>query len=338
MRLASILGSLSGINILLAFGYQWYILTVIGPGFGTDALFAGILIPELLLMVISGPLTYVLVPLFSVKNENGIRNDAWNLIHISGILFIIIAFILSFTATIWVPWTVPGFSQETTKLTISIANIHLVGMVFSAINPVLWSYYHASQRFIWVEMSQVIATLIGFIILIWMLPKHGVMVAAWAMVVRVAGQLLLLIPGLGSYQLPNFRSSTIREVWLRLYPLMLGSACFRTDQLVDRFLASMAPAGQLSLLYYARQIFSAGITILIKALIWPIIPTLSKMFNKKDWHAYQRIVNRRATWLLSITLLVFFIILISGKPILSLLFGHGKFDQSSITSHKFCLP
>ncbi len=45
MRLAFTLGCLAGINVLLAFFYQWYVLRAIGPGMETDALFAAMAVP-----------------------------------------------------------------------------------------------------------------------------------------------------------------------------------------------------------------------------------------------------------------------------------------------------
>ena len=41
-RLAVVLGSLTSVNILLAFVYQWYLVTVLGAGVQMDALVAGI--------------------------------------------------------------------------------------------------------------------------------------------------------------------------------------------------------------------------------------------------------------------------------------------------------
>ena len=57
VRLAVILGGLAGVNILLTFFYQWYVLITIGPGWQTDAFFAGMAVPQLFLAVLSGSMT-----------------------------------------------------------------------------------------------------------------------------------------------------------------------------------------------------------------------------------------------------------------------------------------
>jgi putative peptidoglycan lipid II flippase len=59
MRLAILLSSLASGNILLGFIYQWYTVTTVGPGAETDALYAGMVVPQLVLAIIAGSLTNV---------------------------------------------------------------------------------------------------------------------------------------------------------------------------------------------------------------------------------------------------------------------------------------
>ena len=56
---------LAGANILLTLLFQWYVITQLGVGIETDALFAGMALPTLILSVVSTSLTHVLVPLLA---------------------------------------------------------------------------------------------------------------------------------------------------------------------------------------------------------------------------------------------------------------------------------
>lgn len=336
-RLAVILGGLAGVNILLAFFYQWYVLTVFGPGLVTDALFAGMVVPQLLLAVVTGSMTQVLVPLLAVEEEGYFQEDSWDFFQGIGLIFCLFAVCLSVTATTWVPWTVPGFNLETRLLTISLVRIQLVGMVFMALNAVVWSVYHARQKFIWAELSPIFGTLGGLLFLIWGLPRFGIVVAAWALVLKAVIQTILLLPGMGGYKPPNFRSKTVKMAWRRLYPLLFGTTYYKTGDLVDRFLASLAPAGDLSLLYFANQIYTAGNSILGKALAAPMVPLLAKKTIEKEWLSFSKIVRTRLRWTLGITLGVFLLIFFSGVPVFSFLFGHGQFRYSEILTLRWLL-
>lgn len=330
MRLSFKLGCLAGGNVLLAFFYQWYILNEVGPGSETDALFAAMVVPQLLLTVIAGSMTQVLVPLLTIENEGDFQKEAWNFFQGIGFVFLALALLLFATAAVWTPWIVPGFDLETQLLTITLLRVQLVGMVFMGLNGVARSAYYSKQKFIWAEMSAVLGTLGSLVLLLWGLPRFGIIMAAWAMVLRSAMQTILLLPGFGGYRIPDWKSETARQAWDRLYPLLLGSIFYKTGDLVDRFLASMTSAGQLSLLYFGSQIYLAGNLILSKALATPMVPLLAKRASEREWFLFRRIVNNRLLWALGITLAVFVGIVFSGTSVLSFLFGHGRFTVDEV--------
>src|SRR6185436_535139 len=150
MKQTLTLACLAGSNILVTLIFQWYVITQLGVGIETDALFAGMAVPQLILMVVSSSLTQVLVPMLATEDESAFRSNAWGFfLGISGI-FAALALALFLSAGIWVPWLVPGFSKAGQLLTISLTRIQLISMVFTASVSVLWSVYRAQQRFIWV--------------------------------------------------------------------------------------------------------------------------------------------------------------------------------------------
>ena len=75
MRQPLLLGVLAASNIGIAFLYQWYVLVQLGPGVETDALFAGMTVPQLALAVVSGSLMHVLVPLLAGEPADRFRRD-----------------------------------------------------------------------------------------------------------------------------------------------------------------------------------------------------------------------------------------------------------------------
>lgn len=330
MNLGIRLGSLAFANILLGFIYQWYIVTTVGPGAETDALYAGMVIPQLILAIFSGSLAHVLVPLLSNQKGNQFCKDAWNFFQSTLVLYTGTACILVGTAKVWVPVIVPGFDVNTKSLTVSILRIQLIGMVFTGLTSVLWSVNHARRRFVWVEMSTILANIVSLIFLFGTLPRLGVMAAAWTTVLQSTLQTGFLFKGLGAYHKPDWRSNSLKEAWCRLKPLLLGNSYYKTDQLVDRFLASMAPAGGLTLLYMAQQLYGAGNTILGKSIVTPMIPIMSQKAHVSDWEGFRFIFLRRLFVMLVLTSLGFLVVLIFGKPLLTLLFGYKNFNIENV--------
>lgn len=331
MQLTIILGIFAIANILLSFLYVWYIITTLGANAVTDAYFAAMVIPQLVLAVVSDSLTHVLVPLLSNRKGVGFSRESWSFFQGVGLLFGGAAIILSVSAPIWVPWIFPGFDKAGVLLTVSLLRIQLIGMVFSGLTAVLWSAYHAQQRFIWCELSPLIALFGGFAFLLWGLPRFGITAAAWAMVLKLVLQSLLLIPVLGPYHAPAWKSKEVKEAWRRIHPLLLGTTYYKTDQLVDRFLLSMAPVGSITLLHLAAQIYSAGNTILNRAIAAPMVPMLAQKAHTGQWPAFIRIFKQRLTLIVWITGLTFLAIILFGKPVLSLLFAWRRFTASEVS-------
>ena len=330
MKQAVQLGALSAANIGLAFLFQWYALTQLGPGVATDALFAGMTIPQLVLAVISGSLMHVLVPLLAGEGEERLRHDAWAFLTLVGGLFGLLAVLLYVLAPWWVPLTVPGFDAAGQALTVDLTRIQLIGMVFAAINGVQWAAYHARQQFVWAEFTPILASTVALLLLIWALPRFGVIAAAWISTLRMGLQTLLLAPGMGRPVRPDLKSAAIRQAWQRIKPLLLGTAYYKTDPLVDRFLLSTASSGSLSLYYLAQQIYGAVSQVLNKAIAAPLVPMLSKLHKAGDKDGFRRTYHRKLMQVGAVSVAGLIILGLFGQGMLDLLVGHGNVSANNV--------
>lgn len=330
MSLTLMLAALAAVNILLTLLVQWYVITQLGVGTETDALFAGMALPQLILSVVSSSLTHVLVPLLATEDESTFRQNAWNFFLGITAIFSILAAVFFVTANFWVPLLVPGFTRAGQLLTIRLTRIQLVSMVFTASVSVLWSTYHARRKFIWAELSPVIANLIAFAVLIYALPIYGIVAAAWVVVLRTLLQILWLLPGLGRFHSPNFKTPAMREAWQRIRPLLIGTTYYRTDPLVDRFLASMAPAGGLSLLYIGQQLYGVANVVAEKAVAAPMVPLLAVRAAANDWQNFRRAYRQRLIAMAFITITGYIVLVVFGESILNLLIGHGGVTRENV--------
>lgn len=330
MKLGAVLAALSVTNILLQFAQLWFVITRLGPGIETDSLYSGMVIPQLVLAVVSGSLMHVLVPLLTTADEAEFHRNVWGLLSAVGAVFASSALLLAISAQWWVPLLVPGFSREAKALTISLTHIQLTGMVFTAVVSVLWAAYHAKRKFILAESSPVLANAVAFAFLYWALPRYGVSGAAWSTVLAAVLQVGFLLPAMGVPCFPDWRSATIAEALRRLKPLWLGTIYYKTDPAVDRFLASMAQPGALSLLYVGQQFYSAANQVINKAIVAPMVPSLAFHAGKEDWKMFGRIYHQRLAVVLGCTVTGFLLFIVLGKTFLSHLIGYGGVTSQSI--------
>lgn len=331
MKQAIQLGALSAANICVAFLFQWYVFTQLGPGMETDALFAGMTLPHLVLAVISGSLMHVLVPLLAGEDEDRLCHDAWGFLILVGGLFGLLALVLFASAPWWISLTVPGFSDAGKALTVEFTRIQLIGMVFAAINGVQWAAYHARQQFVWAEFTPFLSSIFALLVLIWALPRFGVIAAAWISSLRMGLQTFLLMPGMGKPIWPDFKSPAISAAWQRIKPLLLGTAYYKTDPLVDRFLLSTANSGSLSLYYLAQQIYGAASQVINKAIAAPLVPLLSKLHKAGNKKGFRRAYRRKLLQVGAISFVGLLVVGLFGQALLDLLIGHGNVSASNVT-------
>lgn len=326
------LGLLAATNIGVTFLFQWYVLTQLGPGVETDALFAGMTIPQLVLAVISGSLVHVLVPLLSGENKEQLRHNAWCFLVLVGGLFTLLAVGLYVLAPWWVPITVPGFNDSGQALTIKLTRIQLVGMVFTAVNGVQWATYYAKQQYLRAEFTPLLASILTLFVLIWALPRFGIVAAAWVSTLRMGLQTLFLSSGMGRPVRPQLNSPTIHQAWKRIKPLLLGTMYYKTDLVVDRFLLSSANSGTLSLFYLSQQIYGAVSQILNKAISAPLVPMLSTYYKNHDEVNFKKTYNTKLIQVSLICIFLVVVLVLFGEILLKLLVGYGNITENNIIS------
>ena len=322
------LGAFSLANVFSVVLFQWLLLTMLGPGVQTDALFAGMTVPMLFATVIGSSLTQVLVPLLSGEAEQQQRKDSWLLLCLCAVLFFCIAFLLGVTAKWWAPLSVPGFTAEGKALTVSLSQISVIGLVFSGINAVQLAAAFANSRYIWADTAQVVANVTALLLLVVLLPIYGVTAAAWITVGRLAIQTVLLMRGMGRWVRPDKDAPIVKEAWFRMKPMLMGSAYYKMDPLLDRYLLSSISAGSISLLFLAQQLYAAGSQIVTKALATPAITRLSIAHKAGDSVAFSKDLRKTLIVMAVLTIIGLACLALIGLPLLRMVIEHGQFTAS----------
>jgi putative peptidoglycan lipid II flippase len=328
-RLSALLASISATGILVNLAYQWYVLTRLGPGTHTDALFAGMMVPQLMLAVVAGSLSYVLVPLLATEDDRSRSRLAWTLFQGMALFWGLLATLLIALAPLWVPLTVPGFDPATARLAVELSRIQLVGLVFTGVAGIEAAAYQARHRFVAAEAGPLVAALVGLGFVIWGLPRMGIAAAAWATVIRSACQMALQLPALGRYHRPA-PDAGLRVAWRRMVPLLSGASYYKADGFIDRMLASLGPTGSLSLYHLSLQLYASAHMVLNRAIVAPAVPWLARTSAAGEWRDFTLLSRRRLRAMLLITLSAIPVLVFAGRPLLSAVLGHGHFNHARI--------
>jgi putative peptidoglycan lipid II flippase len=325
------LGFIVTVNLVIQFLFQWYIITSLGAGVDTDALFGAMALPQFILVVLSGSLTMVLIPMIAKYKGQEFLEESWNYFQAVGLFFIGIALFLLVTTQWWVGWILPGFKESNFQLIINLARIQLIAMVFSALLSVAWAIHSAKGNFFTIEYTSIAANIIALILLIIFIKPMGVYAVAWISVFRIILQVSFLMRIMGPYRRPNFGSSSYKESWKKVKPLMAGNAYYKTDTLVDRYLTSTGFSGELTILNLAQQLYTIANSVVTKIFANTMVPDLARLHNARQETEFYRFFNKRIVITAIIVIIFFILIVVAGYPILLFVFKYKKISEADIS-------
>jgi putative peptidoglycan lipid II flippase len=276
------LATLSFFNLLVTFAFQCLILIEIGVGEQTDAFFASITVPTVVVTIATSVLMNALVPMFAGEEEHATQRQAWSLAVIIYILLTTVAAALAITTNQWVPLLSPGFDSQNKKLTAELACIVVFVIGFGSFNCVLSALYHAQGRFVSSEGNGLISGLFAIFALAILLPMYGIQAAAWCTLARAIAHSALLAMDVGPTARFTYKELPIEQLYNRIKPLLLGSVVFKSDVVLERLLLSLAPGGSVTLYYFAQQIYGLCTQLTYKVFIAPLIASMSVMYKARD--------------------------------------------------------
>jgi putative peptidoglycan lipid II flippase len=115
--------------------------------------------------------------------------------------------------------------------------------------------------------------------------------------------------------------------WVRMsIPLMLGVSLVSADNWIINFFASHV-GGAITLLTYAKQIFSAPVA-LGQAAGAAGLPFLAGLFSRQDRGLFARAVNSSVSRILAFSFLLSAFMIAMGLPLLDAIFRGGKFHHA----------
>ena len=299
LRTGTALSAIIVLQIVSAFGIQWYTVAYLGIGVQADALYAGATLPQIATALLMEPLGFVLIPFLSSMPDTERDKAAWPLLCAVAAVSVVVSALLYLLAPLIVPMLAPGLAASTADLTVQLARIQLIGLVGAGCGMVLSCLSQAKGRFIWPAFAVLISTCAGWVFLILGLERWGVRLAAWTQAAIVLGTAVLLVPALrrprkgALSDLPPL----LREVWCKMRPLVLSASYNRTGFVVDRFFASLLAPGSISILDLVLRIHSAIGRVLNHGVVAPIVPRMARLASDKSWDSFNALWGERAWWM-----------------------------------------
>lgn len=336
-------GGFTLLSRITGFIRDMVIAKYLGAGMLSDAFLVSFKLPNLFRSLFAeGAFTSAFVPMLSHKIvENG-KEDSQ---IFAAKAISVLAFILSiFVATmiIFMPYVVtilaPGFigDPEKISLTVNLSRITFPFLLLVSIVSFQSGILNSLGRFAAPASTPIILNLVmisSVFILMGTTPNPAYSLAVGATTAGFVEIMWLtfalrkehyhLRPRFDIFTM--FKDPEIKTLFKRITPGILGAGIYQINIMVGTILVSMVSTGAISWLYYADRLQQLPLGVVGAAIGVALLPVLSKQIKSGDTDLAASTQNKAVEYGALLALPAMIMLIVIGKPIISVLFQRGAF-------------
>jgi putative peptidoglycan lipid II flippase len=336
---------------ILGFGRDMLIAALLGTGPIADAFFVALKLPNLFRRLFGeGAFNAAFIPAFS------------GLLHTEGAAaakrfadeaFAVMAFwlgLMTIAGEVFMPQLMivlaPGFADDHAKfqLAVDLSRITFPYLILICLAALVSGILNGMDRFTAASASYVLFNIISIACMLWLTPYVPTVGHALSWGVTIAGiaQLGVLIVAVRNsgmaLTLPRPRlTPQMRLLMRRMAPGLLGAGVTQLNLAVDVVIASLLPAGTVSVLYFADRVQQLPLGVIGTAVGTALLPLLSRQVRAGEAAAAIGTLNRAMEYALFLTLPAALALSLCAYPIILVLFGRGEFAPESVLFSSQCL-
>ncbi|MHB8628330.1 MAG: murein biosynthesis integral membrane protein MurJ [Aggregatilineales bacterium] len=316
----------------ITFVIQVVVAGQFGATAATDALLAANTLPQYAITIFSGALAVTIIPIFLERAANGGETQAWLLasdtLTASGLALGILSLAGMALSASLIHLTAPGLAPETATLAGQLAIISWPSVFFTGLFSLLAALSQAQNRFAWPAVVSLLGDILNLTLVLVFIHPLGIAGVVVATTLNAVFQLLLLgRVFVGHYRFRlNWRNSGVGAVLGLALPLLLSGIADRWTPVIDRYLISGLPTGNIARLSYAFQLVQLAALFVSTGIGAVIFPRLAASVAAHDLPELRRTtsLSLRVMWLLVAPIVTIGVAL--AFPIVMILFARGKFS------------
>jgi O-antigen/teichoic acid export membrane protein len=312
--------SLLAIATLATLAAQVLVLKLLGPGAAMDGFVASLIVPMILTGVLSSAIVNVVTPVLLPMNDRQRRAAGRAIVLRWGVLAGGVCGLIALAAGLCAGLLFPGFDEQRIGFVRDLSPWAAASLWASLVTAVLLAYLRAERRYVVPELIGALAGLLLVAALPLAVPRYGVTAAA---VLFAARSILNLIATAWLSRGISGGSAVVEvpSLFSRLGPLLGGGGVHKLSPLVDGFLLSHAPPGDLSVFSVFTRIVGAAMQLLERALIMPWAPQISTAVAAADPSHLAAAYRRRIIATTAIVASGAALLMLAGHFVIGLLLG-----------------
>ncbi len=336
-------GSWTLLSRILGFARDMLIAALLGVGPVADAFFVALKLPNLFRRLFGeGAFNAAFVPAFSgllaAEGPEAARRFAEE-------AFAVMTFwlgLLTIAGEVFMPQVMtvlaPGFGAVPAKfaLAVALSRITFPYLILICLAALVSGVLNGLDRFTAASASYVLFNVVSIAAMIGLAPYvptvgHALSWGVTASGVAQLGVLLVAVRRAGmAIRVPWPRLTPQMRVLLRrMAPGLVGAGVTQLNLAVDVIIASLLPAGTVSVLYYADRVQQLPLGVIGTAVGTALLPMLSRQVRAGEAEASLGTLNRALEYALFLTLPAAFALIVSAWSVMFALFDRGAFGAAS---------
>lgn len=327
----------AGTFVAKSFGFinNLVIAYFLGQGAETDAYFAAIIIPTLVIGIFIAALENSIIPTYiEISDDQSKRSFVGSLLVLSLLVLLGITILFIALRPIIIPYSTYGFDLNRQSLVLSLTLIVFWSIFFQGVSGIAISLLNANKKF---ALTSITGVIIPITMIMAMTAGDGrVTLLPIGLVIGAFLQSILLIAVLYKQLKPKLSFSWHPAITKTLHNfkyLIAGMLMVQLNPLVDQIMVSGQPAGALSAIQYAWKIMDIPIVLIVMAGSRALLPYIAKdaannLNDLKKNLSFQ-------IWLIGpLMILVSILLIVFSKSIVSFMFQRGQFglDDTVMTA------
>ena len=245
----------------------------------------------------------------------------------------------------------PGFGANY-PLAVSLGRITFPYVLLICAAALVSGVLNGLERFGVAAAAYVLFNVVGIAAILFLTPHVASVAhaAAWGITASGVVQLAVLMWAASRagmpLGLPRPRlTPRMRLLMRRMLPGLIGSGITQLNLGIDTIIGTLLPAGSVSLMYFADRVNQLPLGVLGAAAGTTLLPVLTRQVQNGQTAEAGRTQNSAIEYALILTIPATLALMVLAAPILSALFGYGRFtprdvalSAQSLTAYAFGLP
>ncbi|WP_350551510.1 hypothetical protein [Pseudoalteromonas sp. 120-MNA-CIBAN-0494] len=296
------------------------IATSLGFGLELDVYYITLSVYLFLLAAIGWSLTNVITPILISRGITESISSIFYIVLTWALLIVIclillLPFITNIIYTNYIDEYSIEFIYGLFLLSCTIFVVDLLSQVFIC-------FENASERFVRAISINFISSLVGLSVCYYLVESFGLVGALLTqLAIKVVLLIVLLILNIRYLSRIKYDKKMAKELFSRSKYFFISGLYYRTEDLVEKFIASFLAPGFLSLVSFVQRIYGAIITVINTVIITPTLTRFCKSKTKEEKYSDYKFIKLLVAVVCLATLISFPIVYFYGETFLLLIFS-----------------